>query len=146
MANSTAAATAVAAKILVISRSPTYRHENFGMPKPEAFNTMVDYYVVLFHEATHATGHKKRLGRFTDDEGGAMFGSKSYSAEELTAQMGACFLAAEAGIDLEAHVDNSAAYVANWLKRLKGDSHLIVQAAGKAQKAADHILNVTWAK
>lgn len=118
--------------------------DHIGMPKREAFESDVSYYCALFHEATHATGHKKRLGRFTDDVGGACFGSKSYSEEELVAEMGASFLAAESGIDLSLYLDNSAAYIAGWLKRLKDDSKLVMTAAGKAQRASDHILGVTF--
>ncbi len=118
--------------------------DHIGLPKAEAFESDVAYYCALFHEATHATGHEKRLGRFDGDVGGACFGSKSYSQEELVAEMGASFLAAEAGIDLSLYLDNSAAYVAGWLKRLKDDSKLVMTAAGKAQRAADHILGVTF--
>jgi antirestriction protein ArdC len=53
--------------------------------------------------------------------------------------MGAAFLLAEAGIDSETLVDNSAAYVASWLKALKNDSKLVVLAAAQAQKAVEHI-------
>lgn len=115
--------------------------DSIGMPKPEAFESGEAYYCTLFHEITHATGHQKRCKRFPEDEGGACFGSSSYSREELVAEMGASFLAAESGIDMEAFIDNSASYVAGWLKRLKGDSKLVLTAAGQAQKAADHVLN-----
>ena len=115
-----------------------------GMPRPETFETAEAYYTVLFHEITHATGHQKRLGRFPEDEGGACFGSKSYSEEELVAEMGGCFLAADAGIDPSLYLDNSAAYLAHWLKRLQGDSKLVMTAAGKAQRAVDHVLGVTF--
>lgn len=118
--------------------------DRIGMPKAQSFESDVAYYCALFHEVTHATGHKDRLNRFNDDVGGACFGSKSYSLEELTAEMGASFLAAEAGIDLSLYLDNSAAYVAGWLKRLKDDSKLVMTAAGKAQRAADSILGVTF--
>ncbi len=118
--------------------------DSIGMPKAESFESGPAYYCTLFHEITHATGHEKRLGRFPEAEGVACFGSKSYSLEELTAEMGASFLAAEAGIDPSLYLDNSAAYVAGWLKRLKGDSKLVMGAAGKAQKAADFILGHDW--
>ena len=53
--------------------------------------------------------------------------------------MGSAFLCSEAGIS-ERTVDNSAAYVASWLQRLRNDAKLVVQAAAQAQKAADWIL------
>jgi len=42
-------------------------------------------------------------------------------------------------------VTNSSAYISSWLKRLKDDTKLVVQAAAQAQKAADFILGVEWA-
>lgn len=114
-----------------------------GMPSPERFRSGEDYYSVLFHELTHATGHTSRLNRkgvgSTDGEWSA-FGSESYSKEELVAEMGAAFLCGHTGI-VERTLDNSAAYVAAWLGRLKEDHRLIVQAAAQAQKASDFILN-----
>ncbi|MNG37961.1 hypothetical protein D3C84_1254800 [compost metagenome] len=41
-------------------------------------------------------------------------------------------------------MENSAAYVGSWLRKLKDDKKLIVQAAGQAQKSADYILGVTF--
>ena len=69
----------------------------------------------------------------------AAFGSDPYAKEELVAEMGAAFLCGQAGI-VERTMDNSAAYIASWLERLKKDSKLVVQAAAQAQKAADYIL------
>ncbi len=118
-----------------------------NMPKPEHFQSGQDYYSVLFHELTHATGHKSRLNRkgisgSSDGEWSA-FGSTPYAREELVAEMGAAFLSGHAGI-VERTLDNSAAYVQSWLARLKEDSRLIVQAAAAAQKAADFILGTKF--
>lgn len=108
------------------------------MPKAEHFHSGDEYYSTLFHELTHATGHKSRLDRkeLTKVSG---FGSSDYSKEELVAEMGAAFICGHAGIDTT--LDNSAAYLQNWIKVLKGDSKLAVTAAAQAQKAADYILN-----
>jgi antirestriction protein ArdC len=54
--------------------------------------------------------------------------------------MGAAFLSGQAGL-LERTIDDSAAYIAGWLERLRDDKRLVVQAAAQAQKAADYILN-----
>jgi len=40
-------------------------------------------------------------------------------------------------------IENQAAYLDSWSQALKKDSKLFVTAAGKAQKAADHILGVS---
>lgn len=98
------------------------------------------YYDTLFHELTHATGHKSRLDRMEGDTAWCKFGSKPYANEELVAECGAAMLCAEAGIFQETE-ENSAAYIANWLTKLENDNRLVVHAAAKAQKAADWILN-----
>ncbi len=114
------------------------------MPNPEAFRTPEDYYSTLLHELTHSTGHETRLNRKgvagSDGEWSAL-GSAPYAKEELVAEMGASFLCGQIGI-VERTLDNSAAYIAGWLERLRNDHRLIVQAAAQAQKAADYILNV----
>jgi len=113
-----------------------------GMPSAEQFRTGEDFYSVLFHELTHSTGAKCRLNRKgvsgSDGEWSA-FGSTPYAKEELVAEMGSAFLCGQVGI-VERTLDNSAAYVASWLARLKDDRRLVVQAAAQAQKAADYIL------
>ena len=112
------------------------------MPKKELFVGAEEYYSTLFHELTHSTGHEKRLSRksLTDL---CPFGSTNYSKEELVAEMGAAMLCGESGIHNRT-IDNSASYIANWLSRLKKDGKLVVQAAGQAQKAVDHILGRTF--
>jgi antirestriction protein ArdC len=111
-----------------------------GMPDRARFETAAGYYATLFHELTHSTGHPSRLNRptLTKSQG---FGSDPYCKEELIAEMGAAFLCGQADIT-ESTVENSAAYVQNWLKALQNDHKLIVQAAAQAQKAADFILGV----
>lgn len=101
-----------------------------------------EYYSTLFHEHVHSTGHSKRLNRPGITEIAA-FGDESYSKEELVAEIGAAMLCGVSGID-NSTLDNSAAYVGSWLRKLKDDKRLIVQAAGQAQKAADYILGVTF--
>ncbi len=98
------------------------------------------YYDTLFHELTHATGHKSRLDRMEHDTAWHRFGSKPYANEELVAEMGAAMLCAESGIFQETE-ENSAVYIANWLSKLENDNKLVVHAAAKAQKAADYVLN-----
>jgi antirestriction protein ArdC len=53
--------------------------------------------------------------------------------------MGAAYLCGQAGI-VQQTIDNSAAYIAAWLKRLKDDRKLVIIAAAQAQKATDFIL------
>jgi antirestriction protein ArdC len=72
------------------------------------------------------------------------FGDREYSKEELTAEFGAAFLCGEAGISNDGILDNSAAYIQNWLAKLQSDKNFAVQAAQRAQKAADYILGRSW--
>lgn len=109
------------------------------MPEPDAFDTPDDYYATLFHELTHATGHESRLNRLEP----AIFGSDPYAREELVAELGASMLAGLVGLTTAAGA-NSAAYVAGWLRRLKDDRKLVVNAAAQAQKAADLITGTTF--
>ena len=97
---------------------------------------------LLFHELVHSTGHSTRLDRFKDALP-ARFGSQSYSKEELVAEMGAAFLCGSSGI-VDRVIDNSAAYIASWTRRLKKDPKLVVMAAAQAQKAADYIQDVQF--
>jgi antirestriction protein ArdC len=113
--------------------------DTVNLPKHETFENPQEYYSTAFHELTHATGHASRLNRFSKDETSHAFGSGSYAREELIAELGASFLSARAGI-LHRTLDNSAAYISSWIKRLKDDRKLIVQAASKANRAADYIL------
>lgn len=108
------------------------------MPPRAAFATAEAYYGTLFHELGHSTGHSSRLARpgITDTN---LFGSHEYSREELVAEITASFLCAEAGIDTPL-IDNSAAYIASWLRALGNDKRMVVWAAGQAQRAADRIL------
>ena len=89
----------------------------------------------------HSSGSEKRLAREGICEA-APFGSPVYSKEELVAEFGAAYLCAEAGIS-NAVISNQAGYVAGWLKKLRDDRKLLIQAAAQAQHAADFILNRT---
>lgn len=108
------------------------------LPKPEKFDAPEHYYSTAFHEFVHSTGHKSRLARIKDWTG---FGSDPYAREELVAEMGAAMLDSVVGIE-NTTADNSAAYIASWIKRFQEDKKLLVQAGSKAQAAADYILGI----
>ena len=109
------------------------------MPEPEQFDDDEAYYTTLFHELVHSTGHEKRLKRIET----TLFGSDPYAKEELVAEIGASFLAGAAEFE-DAGGDQSAAYLSGWMKRIKEQPKLIVQAAAQAQKAADLILKTKF--
>lgn len=111
------------------------------VPELKQFDNPAKYYSTVFHEMAHSTGYWTRLKRFKPGEG-HLFGSESYSKEELIAEIASCMLCSIAGIETEDSFENSASYIASWLKVLKNDKRLIVQASNEAQKAVDYILGV----
>jgi antirestriction protein ArdC len=104
------------------------------VPPQTAFFEQINYYRTCFHELTHATGHKDRLGRKILNP----FGCKDYAREELVAEMGSAFLCAALGI---APTLRHADYLASWLDVLREDNRAIVRAASQASKAADWLLD-----
>ena len=97
------------------------------MPPFESFQDAAGYYATLGHEMTHWVGSDKRLdrnlSRYNKD--------RSFRArEELVADLGGCFLAADLGIvpELEPRPDH-ASYLANWLTIVKNDRRFIFAAA-----------------
>ena len=115
------------------SYSPFF--DRIKIPSIDRFLTSEDYYATAFHEAVHSTGHPKRLGRFKADGGGASFGSESYSKEELIAEIGACATLNRLGINNDNVFKNNVAYISSWLKRMKDDKKLIIEAASRAEGA-----------
>jgi antirestriction protein ArdC len=110
------------------------------MPPRNSFKTTEGYYSTLFHELIHSTGHNSRLNRKTITSANQGFGSADYAKEELVAELGASFLCGKVAIE-EYVIENASAYIANWLKALKDDKRLIVNAAAQAEKAAKFITN-----
>ncbi|MCX6350638.1 MAG: zincin-like metallopeptidase domain-containing protein [Bacteroidetes bacterium] len=110
-----------------------------NMPPMENFHYVEGYYATLFHELIHSTGHPSRLERKELISLDSTMGSENYSIEELTAEIGSCYLNSFAGIALE--IKNSVGYIQHWLEKLKEDKRFIVYASSQAQKAVDFILN-----
>ncbi|WP_270373648.1 ArdC family protein [Marinicauda sp. Alg238-R41] len=110
------------------------------LPEPERFlgsetsTPTESYYSTLLHELTHWTGHAKRCDR----QFGERFGDDAYAVEELVAELGASFLCADLGINLDPRPDH-AAYIDHWLRVLKADSKAIFTAAAQAAKASDYL-------
>ena len=60
-----------------------------------------------------------------------------YAAGELVAEMASCFIAQELGIPNGELVENHVAYLADWLKSMRGDPTYIFKASSQASKVAD---------
>lgn len=116
------------------------REDRVQLPSMESFHRADGYYSTAFHELVHATGHESRLNRESVMKITG-FGSEAYSKEELVAEMGAAMLCAHAGIANEYRMEQSAAYIASWLRALENDPSMVVQAAAQAQRAVDFILD-----
>ena len=97
-----------------------------------------EFYSTAFHEIVHSTGHKERLDRLKDCSG---FGSESYSKEELVAEIGSAGLLNILNLETPSTFTNSVAYIQSWVKVLRNDNKMIVQASSKAEKAVRYIIN-----
>jgi antirestriction protein ArdC len=105
------------------------------MPFFETFRDAESYAATLAHEVTHWTKHEKRLAR---DFGRVRHGDEGYAKEELVAELGSAFLAADLELTPEVRKDH-AAYIGSWLKALRDDKRLIFSAAAHAQRAVDYL-------
>ena len=103
-----------------------------SLPAFGGFKGADHFYCTAFHELTHWTGHKSRLDRDLRHR----FGSRAYSAEELTAEIGAAYLCAEFGFDGDVR---HAGYIATWIDLLRADKRAFFTACSKAQAAADYL-------
>ena len=110
-----------------------------SLPAFAAFKGADHFYNVAFHELTHWTGHKARLDRDLSKR----FGTSAYAAEELIAELGAAFLAAEFSFDGDVR---HAGYIANWITLLRQDKRAFFTAASKAQAAADYLRGLALAE
>lgn len=115
--------------------------DQINVPPKSHFIDINEYYSTLFHEMVHSTGHVDRLNR-KEVMNVRTHKSKSYSREELVAELGASMLCGVAGINTDDLLDNSAAYIDGWLQALKNDNKMMVIAAQRAQKAADYIQGI----
>ncbi|SMD02563.1 ArdC family protein [Primorskyibacter flagellatus] len=106
------------------------------MPPIGTFFDAAGFYGTLAHECGHYFLAERRIG--TQKK----FSTKAeYAAGELEAEIFSSFVAIHLGF--EPHFDQTASYVEGWLKCLKADKNAIFAAAAQAQKAFDHVLDLT---
>jgi len=113
------------------------REDLVNLPPIGTFKTTEGYVATKFHEYGHSTGHKARLNRPGIMEV-ASFGGEEYSFEELVAELTSAYLCARNGINNT--LENSTAYIQNWMKALRDDKTMLLKASGKAMAAVDYIL------
>ncbi len=123
------------AEIITTDDPRAYFHptkDHIHMPPIATFYSAAGYYGTLAHELTHWACGEKRLATQK-----AHANRKEYAFDELVAEIGACFLSVQLGV--EPQFDQSAAYVEGWLRAMKSDKEMIFKAAAEAQKAVDYI-------
>lgn len=131
-------------KMLSVSPAPIYyggsqafyvpSTDEIHLPERETFKTALGFYGTAFHEMTHSTGHKKRLNR---DLSGR-FGSPSYAAEELVAEVGSVFLCAELGVTVPQKEErNHISYLLDWMEHSSVKDFNV--ALKKAENASDYL-------
>lgn len=99
--------------------------DKIEMPPFDSFVNAVRYYGTLSHEVTHWTKHPSRLNR---DFNNKRFSDEGYAMEELVAELGACFIAADLGFE-PIIKDEHTAYIKSWLKVMQHDKRFIFMAA-----------------
>jgi antirestriction protein ArdC len=108
-------------------------HDRIEIPPFTMFDSAAAYYASLFHEWIHWTGAKHRLAR---DLASRFRTEQQHAAEELIAELGGAFLAAE--FDLDGYFGH-ASYIASWIQLLKDDPKAIFTCANRAQAAVDYL-------
>lgn len=111
------------------------RRDIVRLPAPERFHSAADFRATRWHELAHWTGGPARLDRAF----GQRFGDEAYAFEELVAELASVILGMTLGI-APTVLDGHASYIAGWARVLKGRPQALLEAAGHAQRAADHLL------
>ena len=128
-------------QIRVTHGSPAYvpALDVIRMPSIEEITAADEYYSTAFHELAHSTGHPQRLCRFGVDEG--RFESREdYSKEELVAEITSALLCHGCGVDSQASIQNSAAYLQGWSRFIADMGDAFLSAVNQAYKARAFIL------
>ena len=102
------------------------------MPPEGAFPSAEAFAGTLAHELGHWTGAEHRLNRNF-----GTWGTEAYAAEELRSEICSALVCADLGIATP--IDNHAAYIGSWVKKLREDKFEIFRAAKDARKMVDFL-------
>ena len=105
------------------------------MPHQGSFPSAAEYSGTLLHEISHWSGHATRLSRQF-----GVWGSDEYAREEIRADLASCYLSAQLGVPMQ--LENNAAYIGSFVKRLKEDKFEIFRAAKDAQRICDYLTGI----
>lgn len=111
---------------------PCYRPlvDAIEMPLFDQFESADAYYSTLFHEVTHWTARRLRRDIWNK------FGSEKYAIEELVAELTACFILPQFGLNNE---KSSVSYLHSWITVLKANPSILTRIASEAAKACAFI-------
>jgi antirestriction protein ArdC len=105
------------------------------IPPRSAFLSDEHWDATLLHEDVHFTGHKSRLDRLSNYH----TDRKARAREELCAELGAAMLGAMFGL-APFHLEDHAAYLADWLRIVRDEPRAFLSAGAKAQAAVDWLV------
>lgn len=104
------------------------------LPPKGAFRSDAAFAYTALHELAH---HAYAAPRLNLSQGGR-FGSAAYAFEELVVSIASVNICTVVGV--EAEIENTASYLADWMTVIKSDKKAIFRAASDAQLVADYIL------
>lgn len=118
--------------------NPSYNPatDTVHMPEMKQYTSPEAYYADLFRALAIATGTKGRLDRGVEEA----VSTEGAGREQLVGEITAALLLNDLEMDTLDVFRNSVAYIQTWKEALLADDHMIVWAAGRAEKAADYIL------
>jgi antirestriction protein ArdC len=114
--------------------------DTITLPLRAQFTSMDAFARTLLHEMCHSTA--REVGREVERS------EEGYAREELVAELGSAFAAADADLDMGAYanadmgrtfLENHAAYLQGWLAAIRDDPSALAKAATQASKAADFV-------
>ena len=108
--------------------------DEIHLPNRRSFSSLSGFWGTAMHELSHWTGHESRLNRDMCHS----FGSQKYAREELIAEVSSWLLAVTLGTPHEPQ--NSASYLASWVKDFKDKPRELYSAISQAQKVVDYLL------
>lgn len=108
--------------------------DTIHVPSIGQFDHPAHFYGTAAHEHVHWSGHSDRLDRDLTGR----FGTDSYAAEELVAELGAAMWCAQMGLSAVTRPDH-ASYLAGWLRVLRTDARALVTVASRAQATVDYL-------
>ena len=108
--------------------------DEIHLPNRRTFSSLSGFWGTAMHELSHWTGHESRLNRDMCHS----FGSQKYAREELIAEVSSWLLAVTLGTPHEPQ--NSASYLASWVRDFKDKPRELYTAISQAQKVVDYLL------